>query len=62
MADCEEKQGRTAGEHAAVYALDRQADNDSRLPKLTASNSLSELRERWRDLAIQAFGARVVHG
>ncbi|GGT73897.1 hypothetical protein GCM10010207_84370 [Streptomyces atratus] len=56
----EEKQGHPPGERAA-YALGCQAADQTRPPKRTELLSLTELRERWRDSAIRAYGADVVN-
>ncbi|MCX4530086.1 relaxase domain-containing protein [Streptomyces sp. NBC_00841] len=60
MANYEETQGHPPGERAA-YALDQQAADRTRPPKRKEARSLSELRERWRDSAIRAFGACTVY-
>lgn len=60
VARYEEQQGHPPGERAA-YALDRQAADGSRSPKLPAARSLSKLRATWRKSAIRAFGACVVY-
>ncbi|MFD5065414.1 MobF family relaxase [Streptomyces sp. NPDC058394] len=59
-ADFEEVQGHPPGERAG-YALDQQAADRTRPPKRKALLSLTELRERWRDSAIGAFGACTVY-
>ncbi|GAA1543846.1 hypothetical protein GCM10009730_61070 [Streptomyces albidochromogenes] len=56
----EEKQGHAPGERAA-YALACQAADQTRSPKRTELLSLTELRRRWRDSAIRAFGACTVY-
>ncbi|PZH09165.1 conjugal transfer protein TraA [Streptomyces sp. NTH33] len=58
-ADYEERQGHPPGERAA-YALGCQAADQTRPPKRTVLLSLTELRERWRDSAVRAYGADVV--
>jgi hypothetical protein len=60
VADYMEVQGHPPGERAG-YALDRQAADGSRSPKPAATWSLSQLRARWRQSAITAFGACVVY-
>ncbi|MER7810372.1 MobF family relaxase [Streptomyces sp900116325] len=60
IADYEERQGHPPGERAA-YALDRRAADRARPPKRKEARSLSELRERWRASATQAFGACTVY-
>ncbi|MDT3728756.1 MobF family relaxase [Streptomyces sp. DSM 41972] len=55
----EERQGHPPGEKAG-YALACQAADQTRLPKRTELLSLSELRKRWRDSAIRAYGADTV--
>ncbi|OEJ22216.1 conjugal transfer protein TraA [Streptomyces agglomeratus] len=55
----EERQGHAPGERAA-YALACQAADQTRPPKRTELLSLTELRKRWRDSAIRAYGADVV--
>ncbi|MFF8919010.1 MobF family relaxase [Streptomyces sp. NPDC015032] len=55
----EEKHGHSPGERAA-YALGCQAADQTRPPKRTELLSLTELRKRWRDSAIRAYGADVV--
>ncbi|KIE24795.1 conjugal transfer protein TraA [Streptomyces sp. MUSC 125] len=55
----EEKQGHPPGERAG-YALACQAADQTRPPKRKELLSLTELRERWRDSAIRAYGADVV--
>ncbi|MFE7854445.1 MobF family relaxase [Streptomyces sp. NPDC057403] len=55
----EERQGHPPGERAA-YALACQAADQTRPPKRTELRSLTELRKRWRDSAIRAYGADVV--
>ncbi|WUX65380.1 relaxase domain-containing protein (plasmid) [Streptomyces sp. NBC_01431] len=59
-ADYEERQGHPPGERAA-YALGCQAADRTRPPKRTVARSLSELRERWRNSAMRAFGACTVY-
>ncbi|WP_234433091.1 MobF family relaxase [Streptomyces sp. NRRL S-1824] len=59
-ADYEEQQGHLPGERAAL-ALGQQAADRTRPPKRKALLSLTELRERWRDSAIRAFGACTVY-
>ncbi|WSQ63194.1 relaxase domain-containing protein (plasmid) [Streptomyces sp. NBC_01217] len=59
VADYEERQGHTPGERAS-YALGCQAADQTRPPKRKALLSLTELRERWRDSAIRAYGADVI--
>ncbi|MBV7674334.1 relaxase domain-containing protein [Streptomyces halstedii] len=56
----EEKQGHAPGERAG-YALACQAADQTRSPKRTELLSLTELRTRWRDSAIGAFGACTVY-
>ncbi|MDQ1013403.1 conjugative relaxase-like TrwC/TraI family protein [Streptomyces sp. V4I23] len=56
----EERQGHAPGERAA-YALACQAADQTRPPKRTELLSLTELRTRWRDSAIRAFGACTVY-
>jgi hypothetical protein len=58
-ADYEERQGHPPGERAA-YALGCQAADQTRPPKRTELLSLTELRKRWRDSAIRAYGADVI--
>ncbi|MFE4960908.1 MobF family relaxase [Streptomyces sp. NPDC056653] len=60
VADYQVRQGHPPGERAA-YALDQQAADRTRPPKRKEARSLSELRERWRDSAIQAFGTYTVY-
>ncbi|MDX2855178.1 MobF family relaxase [Streptomyces scabiei] len=55
----EEEHGHAPGERAA-YALACQAADQTRPPKRTELLSLTELRKRWRDSAIRAYGADVV--
>ncbi|MEV0694843.1 MobF family relaxase [Streptomyces sp. NPDC050388] len=55
----EERQGHPPGERAA-YALACQAADQTRPPKRTVLLSLTELRKRWRDSAIRAYGADVI--
>ncbi|MFF3934205.1 MobF family relaxase [Streptomyces hirsutus] len=55
----EEKHGHAPGERAS-YALACQAADQTRPPKRTELLSLTELRKRWRDSAIRAYGADVV--
>jgi conjugative relaxase-like TrwC/TraI family protein len=55
----EERQGHPPGERAS-YALACQAADQTRPPKRTELLSLTELRKRWRDSAIRAYGADVV--
>ncbi|MGW7260639.1 MobF family relaxase [Streptomyces sp. NPDC054834] len=55
----EERQGHPPGERAA-YALACQAADQTRPPKRKEMLSLTELRERWRDSAIRAYGVDVV--
>ncbi|WP_237407773.1 MobF family relaxase [Streptomyces sp. M2CJ-2] len=55
----EERQGHSPGERAS-YALGCQAADQTRPPKRTVLLSLTELRERWRDSAVRAYGADVV--
>ncbi|MFJ1787211.1 hypothetical protein ACIOML_23250 [Streptomyces anulatus] len=59
VAACEEKHRHAPGERAD-YALDRQAADRTRPPKLRVPLSLTELRTRWRTSAIRVFGADVV--
>ncbi|MFD5110435.1 MobF family relaxase [Streptomyces cinereoruber] len=59
-AQYEEKQGHAPGEKAG-YALACQAADQTRSPKRTELWSLTELRRRWRDSAIAAFGACTVY-
>ncbi|MFE5096684.1 MobF family relaxase [Streptomyces sp. NPDC056638] len=56
----EEKHGHAPGERAA-YALACQAADQTRPPKRTELLSLTELRERWRDSAIRAYGACTIY-
>ncbi|MGW2124636.1 MobF family relaxase [Streptomyces sp. NPDC001758] len=56
----EEKQGHEPGERAG-YALACQAADQTRPPKRTELLSLTELRRRWRESAIRAFGACTVY-
>nr|WP_234313313.1 MULTISPECIES: MobF family relaxase [Streptomyces] len=56
----EERQGHAPGERAG-YVLACQAADQTRSPKRTELLSLTELRERWRDSAIRAFGACTVY-
>ncbi|WP_411575256.1 MobF family relaxase [Streptomyces fradiae] len=56
----EERQGHPPGEKAG-YALACQAADQTRPPKRTELLSLTELRRRWRESAIQAFGACTVY-
>ncbi|MFI9586996.1 relaxase domain-containing protein [Streptomyces sp. NPDC052236] len=60
VADYEEVQGHEPGERAA-YALDRQAADGSRPPKLSEARSLSKLYATWRDSAIGKVGACTVY-
>ncbi|MDX3130902.1 MobF family relaxase [Streptomyces europaeiscabiei] len=55
----EEKHGHPPGERAA-YALGCQAADQTRSPKRKEMLSLTELRERWRDSAIRAYGVDVI--
>ncbi|MFF9673665.1 MobF family relaxase [Streptomyces eurythermus] len=55
----EERQGHAPGEKAG-YALACQAADQTRPPKRTEVRSLTELRKRWRDSAIRAYGADVI--
>ncbi|MEU7429108.1 MobF family relaxase [Streptomyces sp. NPDC040750] len=55
----EERQGHPPGERAS-YALACQAADQTRPPKRMELRSLTQLRERWRDSAIRAYGADVV--
>ncbi|MEV0982439.1 MobF family relaxase [Streptomyces sp. NPDC049915] len=55
----EERQGHSPGERAA-YALACHAADQTRPPKRTELRSLTELRKRWRESAIRAYGADVV--
>lgn len=55
----EERQGHPPGERAG-YALGCQAADQTRSPKRKELLSLTELRERWRDSAVRAYGADVV--
>ncbi|MFJ2736088.1 MobF family relaxase [Streptomyces sp. NPDC087317] len=55
----EQRQGHPPGERAA-YALACQAADQTRPPKRTELLSLTELRKRWRDSAIRAYGADAV--
>ncbi|WP_433549265.1 MobF family relaxase [Streptomyces sp. CA-294286] len=59
MAKYEKKHGHAPGERAG-YALACQAADRTRPPQRTELRSLSELRMRWRESAIAAFGADVV--
>ncbi|MFD4756406.1 MobF family relaxase [Streptomyces sp. NPDC058426] len=54
-----EEHGHEPGERAAAGLACRAADR-TRPPKRKEPRSLSELRERWRESAIGAFGADVV--
>ncbi|MCX5232964.1 MobF family relaxase [Streptomyces sp. NBC_00233] len=56
----EEKHGHAPGERAA-YAPACQAADQTRPPKRIELLSLTELRKRWRDSAIRAFGACTVY-
>ncbi|MFC8492938.1 MobF family relaxase [Streptomyces sp. NPDC057235] len=56
----EERQGHPPGEKAD-YALACQAADQTRSPKRTELLSLTELRTRWRESAIRAFGACTVY-
>ncbi|MDL5206686.1 MobF family relaxase [Streptomyces sp. ALI-76-A] len=56
----EERQGHPPGEKAG-YALACQAADQTRPPKRTELLSLTELRRRWRESAIRAFGACTVY-
>ncbi|MFE0776427.1 MobF family relaxase [Streptomyces sp. NPDC058861] len=56
----QERQGHEPGEKAG-YALACQAADQTRPPKRTELLSLTELRSRWRDSAIRAFGACTVY-
>lgn len=56
----EEQQGHAPGERAS-YVLACQAADQTRSPKQTELWSLTELRKRWRDSAIRAFGACTVY-
>lgn len=56
----EERQGHAPGEKAG-YALACQAADQTRSPKRTELLSLTELRRRWRESAIRAFGACTVY-
>ncbi len=56
----EEKQGHEPGERAG-YALACQAADQTRPPKRTELLSLTELRRRWRESAIRAFGACTIY-
>ncbi|CAM5506413.1 hypothetical protein GCM10010345_87280 [Streptomyces canarius] len=53
------KYGHAPGERA-FYVLACQAADQARPPKRTEMRSLTELRERWRNSAIPAYGADVV--
>ncbi|MFI8308465.1 MobF family relaxase [Streptomyces sp. NPDC085927] len=55
----EEQHGHPPGERA-TYALACQAADQTRPPKRTEMLSLTELRKRWRDSALRAYGADVV--
>ncbi|MGC4986664.1 MobF family relaxase [Streptomyces sp. DT193] len=59
VADYKAKHGHEPGERAA-YAMDGQAADRTRPPKPTATRSLTELRDGWKESAIRAFGADVV--
>ncbi|MFI5808360.1 MobF family relaxase [Streptomyces sp. NPDC051561] len=59
VADYERRHGHRPGERA-VYALDRKAADRTRPPKRKTPVSLTELRERWRDSAIRAYGIDVI--
>ncbi|MFD4577648.1 MobF family relaxase [Streptomyces sp. NPDC058417] len=54
-----EEHGHEPGERAA-YGLACRAADRTRPPKRKEPRSLSDLRERWRESAIDAFGADVV--
>ncbi|MFC5156381.1 MobF family relaxase [Streptomyces amakusaensis] len=54
-----QEHGHEPGEKAG-YGLGCRAADRTRPPKRTELRSLSELRERWRNSAIRAFGADVV--
>ncbi|MFF5456199.1 MobF family relaxase [Streptomyces sp. NPDC012950] len=56
----EERQGHASGEKAG-YAMACQAADQTRSPKRAELLSLTELRSRWRDSAIRAFGACTVY-
>lgn len=56
----EERQGHAPGEKAG-YALACQAADQTRPAKRTELLSLTELRRRWRESAIRAFGACTVY-
>ncbi|MFD3570453.1 MobF family relaxase [Streptomyces sp. NPDC058667] len=56
----EERQGHAPGERAG-YALACQAADQTRRPKRKELLSLTELRTRWRESAIRAFGACIVY-
>ncbi|MFC9948505.1 MobF family relaxase [Streptomyces pratensis] len=56
----EERQGHAPGEKAG-YPLACQAADQTRSPKRTELLSLTELRRRWRESAIRAFGACTVY-
>lgn len=56
----EERQGHAPGEKAG-YALACQAADQTRPPKRKELLSLTELRRRWRESAIRAFGACTVY-
>lgn len=59
VAGYEAKHGHAPGVRAG-YAVDGQAADRTRPLKPKAARSLSELRERWRESAIRAYGADVV--
>ncbi|MFS0696723.1 MobF family relaxase [Streptomyces nitrosporeus] len=59
-AQYEERQGHEPGERAG-YALACQAADQTRPPKRTELWSLTELRRRWQESAIRAFGACTVY-
>ncbi|MDX5564400.1 MobF family relaxase [Streptomyces sp. ID05-04B] len=59
VADYKEDHGHAPGERAG-FALACKAADRTRPPKRKDLRSLSELRERWRESAIAAFGADVV--
>ncbi|MFJ4858667.1 MobF family relaxase [Streptomyces sp. NPDC088730] len=59
VADYEDEHGHRPGERAG-YALACKAADRTRPPKRKELRSLSELRMRWRESAVAAFGADVI--
>ncbi|MFJ8755207.1 MobF family relaxase [Streptomyces sp. NPDC102441] len=59
VADYEDEHGHRPGERAG-YALACKAADRTRPPKRKDLRSLSELRMRWRESAVAAFGADVI--